>query len=179
MFPRIAWGVLLLAILAAGYAFSREKKEAAAVELLLDADYSPQVLALIRGARKEVRVILYKAQGEERSHPRALLQALCEAKARGVDVQVLLDLDSAEPGKNRESQAFLKAGGVPVFLDAPDTTTHAKALVVDGETLVVGSANWTQGALKHNHEASVLVRSRELAARLVESFDRIRKEGGD
>jgi hypothetical protein len=59
---------------------------------------------------------------------------------------------------------------VAAAYDDLSTVTHAKALVVDEETAVVGSSNWTAAALTRNREADLLVRdadvARALAARL-------------
>lgn len=36
--------------------------------------------------------------------------------------------------------------------------THAKALVADGETVLMGSSNWTASAFERNVEANALIR---------------------
>ncbi|MEK7290856.1 MAG: phospholipase D-like domain-containing protein, partial [Planctomycetota bacterium] len=41
--------------------------------------------------------------------------------------------------------------------------THNKILVIDNYITIVGSTNWTYSALKKNHEASVLIKSRSVA----------------
>ena len=174
---RLILAVVLLSALAFGVSPGLEKpapSAASEAELLLDGDYGPRVLELIRGAQREIRTLLYLAQGDPESRsPRALLQALVDARTRGVQVSVLLDLDVQDRAKNEAALAFLKAGGVRVRYDDPETTTHAKALEVDGEWLVVGSANWTQGALRHNHEAGVLLRSPELARKFAAYAQRL------
>lgn len=142
----------------------------AEAELLLDAEYYPRVRGLIAGARKEIVAVLYVVGDPDQECPGTLLKALVDAKGRGVKVRVLLDKDKDDRSKNREAHAFLKDAGVDVAWDKPSDTLHTKALVVDGEWLVVGSTNWTQGALKHNREAAVLLRSRELARRILEAY---------
>ena len=71
--------------------------------------------------------------------------ALIAAQARGVAVRVLVSSRFAgEP-----VIADLIAAGVPVR----QTTVHAKVLVVDGERVLTGSANWSAGAWANNETA--------------------------
>ena len=171
-----------LGLAALGWAWSREEHReapvAAEVELLCDGDYYPRVRDLLQKARKDIHAVLYYIGDPRQERPKALLEALVDAKARGLEVTVLLD-GPAEGGEDRNELpfAYLQSHGVPVAYDSPEVTTHTKALIVDGEIIVLGSANWTQGALKHNHEAGVLVHSPVLAKRLLEAFERIKKNG--
>lgn len=157
-----------LILLAFGAAYPRDDAGpvTAEVQLLVDGDYFPRVLALIAGARTEVFAVLYLVGDPVQERPKALLGALAAAQARGVEVSVLLDREADEPDRNAAAAAFLEKAGVRVRFDEPDRTTHAKALVVDAETVVLGSANWTQAALKHNREAGAEIRSRAIARRL-------------
>jgi phosphatidylserine/phosphatidylglycerophosphate/cardiolipin synthase-like enzyme len=53
-------------------------------------------------------------------------------------------------------------------------TTHAKFMVVDRELTLLGSTNWTYYALTSNNEASVLVRSKEVAQATLDYFNRVK-----
>jgi len=55
-------------------------------------------------------------------------------------------------------------------LDGPAGVLHAKALVVDDETLFVTSANLTEAALDRNIEVGLLLRDRALALTVSEHF---------
>jgi hypothetical protein len=72
--------------------------------------------------------------------------------------------------------AFLKASGIPVYFDEAGTYTHAKALIIDGETVVTGSSNWTRAALELNEEANVLIRSKEVARDMLKTLESIKRE---
>ncbi|MBK8870945.1 MAG: hypothetical protein IPN19_07800 [Elusimicrobia bacterium] len=102
----------------------------------------------------------------------ALAQSLKKAHDRGVHVEVLLDqnIDFIEEGdggfmegKNVPAYSFFREQGISVFYDDPTTYTHAKCVVIDGETVILGSSNWTDSALNRNFETNVLVRSKALA----------------
>ena len=92
-----------------------------------------------------------------------VLTALEAAAARGVAVWLLLD-----PGQdlNQVSATRLRAAGIrAAFYRSRGEKLHAKAMVADGNTLVVGSANWTSSGLSHNHELDAVIEDPGLAAR--------------
>ncbi len=179
-FRRIGVGFsLLLGLVALDWAWSKEVPGpvTAEVDLLCDRGYYPRVLELLKQARKDIHAVIYYVGDPRQERPRAMLDALVEAKERGLEVSVQLDGPAeGEEDRNKPACDYLKEHGIQATYDGPEVTTHTKALVVDGEILVLGSANWTQGALAHNHEAGVVVRSPVLAKRLLEEFERIRKK---
>ncbi|MEM4546663.1 MAG: phospholipase D-like domain-containing protein, partial [Nitrososphaerota archaeon] len=68
--------------------------------------------------------------------------------------------------------------GVPVRLDeSPTTTTHAKLIIIDNETVIIGSHNWTESALTRNHETSIMIQDKETATKLTNYFMRIWNNG--
>jgi cardiolipin synthase len=50
-------------------------------------------------------------------------------------------------------------------------------MVVDGQLTLLGSTNWTYSALTNNNEASVLVRSKEVARIFIDYFNRVKATG--
>ena len=118
------------------------------------------------------------------SQPNQLLNALIRAKDRGVQVKVILDqninfeAESTEEAlyKNKNQQAYdvLKKNNVPVFFDTSETYTHSKVLIIDNETVIVGSTNWSKAALTRNNEASVLIRSKEFADDFLNDLNKIK-----
>ncbi|MBI4017764.1 MAG: phospholipase, partial [Candidatus Aenigmarchaeota archaeon] len=69
---------------------------------------------------------------------------------------------------------MLRARGIDARLDGADVTTHAKVLVAD-DYVLIGSTNWSFTSFEKNHEANVLVRSRELAEEMEDYFDSLLK----
>jgi phosphatidylserine/phosphatidylglycerophosphate/cardiolipin synthase-like enzyme len=139
--------------------------------------YGRVVDRLIRGAEHRVWVMLFVMYlGEEDDHPvNALCQALADARARGVDVRVVLDLgrdwETQEIDDKHESPvAWLRAHGVPVMVDELERTSHAKLVLVDDEVVVLGSHNWTRSALTANRETSLLLHDRRLLVQLEALF---------
>ena len=141
---------------------------------LIDAEYFPAVHEALLGAKKSISCAMYLAQLSP-SHPMGwesmLLRDLINASKRGLEVKVILE--GSPEVENKYAYDFLKGAGVPVFYDTPDRTTHCKFVVVDEEVTIIGSTNWTYSALRLNHEASVLIRSKEVARVFKEAFDKI------
>ena len=50
-------------------------------------------------------------------------------------------------------------------------------MIVDGKLTLVGSTNWTYYALTNNNEASVLIRSKEVAKAFVDYFNQVKAAG--
>ena len=97
------------------------------------------------------------------------IRALQDAARRGLPVQVLFD-----PGQdlNQAAMIQLRAAGVACrFYRSSGETLHAKTAVIDGDQLIIGSANWTASGFRHNHELDAVFRSRVLAAAVAARMD--------
>jgi len=162
--------------------------EGASVIALPDTDetvlYGRVLLDLLERATTSIHVVMYRMStypGYADSLSNRIADALIDAVRRGLDVRVLLDdcdyyEESAEA--NLASAIVLYQGGVNVRLDSPNTTTHAKLVIVDGESVMVGSTNWNYYALERNVEASVaLLRVPEVAAMYEAFFAAVWSEG--
>ncbi len=146
--------------------------------------YLETALAEIRKAESSIRLYMYlisPPQKRQESKVHKLVDALAQARDRGVDVQVVLDQninwneESAfgfqNPSRgNEEAYRYLRDRGVKVLFDDPAVLLHAKALVIDGKTVILGSTNWSETSLSRNLEAGALIRSKEFAADVLEGF---------
>ena len=90
-------------------------------------------------------------------------KALVAASRRGVQVEVILD------GSNRTGRysglTFLVHESVPTSIDAAHAIAHNKVIIIDDETVVTGSFNFTSAAQKNNAENLLVIRDRTLATR--------------
>jgi cardiolipin synthase len=87
-----------------------------------------------------------------------MLLRLIEARRRGVDVRVVLTLDTTPPiasRANRVTANYLLRAGVRVYLARG--TTHLKALSVDGAWAYLGTGNFDPLSLRHDYELGVAV----------------------
>jgi phosphatidylserine/phosphatidylglycerophosphate/cardiolipin synthase-like enzyme len=138
------------------------------VQLLKDGDYFPALLGAIDGARGKIvlSAFFFKTNGFAENRPDAVLEHLREAARRGVSVEAIFERGQAGDSvskDNADTAKRLKQSGIRACFDAPDRTTHAKLVVIDGRILFIGSHNLTQSALKYNREVSVRIDSPALA----------------
>ena len=150
------------------------------VQVVTDAQYFQVAKKMIHEAKHSVQVMMFE-MGYYDKYPNTpsnlLVRELIDARKRGASVEVILEVKEGEDRttkRNRHTGKILSEGGVKVIYDSPVKTTHAKFMVVDGELSLLGSTNWTYYALTNNNEASVLIRSKEVARALVEYFNRVK-----
>lgn len=107
---------------------------------------------------------------------RALRRSLDAALARGVRIRILTNSLAATDnlwaqagyvGRRRE----LVDAGLELWEYAGPECLHAKAAVIDGETVVVGSYNLDPRSERLNSETALVVRHRGLATELSALFD--------
>jgi phosphatidylserine/phosphatidylglycerophosphate/cardiolipin synthase-like enzyme len=65
-------------------------------------------------------------------------------------VQVILD--KSQRTEKYSSADFLANQGVPTMIDAHHAIAHNKVIVIDGETVLTGSFNFTKAAQEKNAE---------------------------
>jgi phosphatidylserine/phosphatidylglycerophosphate/cardiolipin synthase-like enzyme len=153
------------------------------VQLVTDVQYFEVAKKLIQEAKHSVQVMMFE-MGYYDKYPNTpsnlLIKELMNATKRGVKVEVILEVKEGEDRtakRNRHTGKILSEGGVEVIYDPLSKTTHAKLMVVDGQLSLLGSTNWTYYALTSNHEASVLIRSQELARAIIDYFNRVKATG--
>lgn len=120
------------------------------------------VVDRIRGAKKEVLVQAYSFT----SVP--IAQALLAAFKRDVKVEALLD--KSQRTERYTSATFLANSGIPTWIDDNHAIAHNKVIVIDRETVITGSFNFTKAAEERNAENLIIVRSRELARLYIENW---------
>jgi phosphatidylserine/phosphatidylglycerophosphate/cardiolipin synthase-like enzyme len=155
------------------------------IQLVLDAQYVQVAQKLIKEAKKSIQVMMFE-MGYYSGHPKTpsnqLIKELINAGKRGVKVEVILEVRDGEDRttkRNRQTGKILSEGGVKVIYDSLNKTNHAKWMVADGESTLLGSTNWTYYALTNNNEVSVLIRSKEVAKELIDYFNHVKATGSE
>jgi phosphatidylserine/phosphatidylglycerophosphate/cardiolipin synthase-like enzyme len=116
------------------------------------------VVEALNAAKKTILVQAYSFT----SAP--IAKALVDAKHRGVDVRVILD--KSQRTERYSGATFLADGGIPTFIDAAHKIAHNKVMVIDDQTVITGSFNFTKAAESGNAENVLLIlHAPELAAR--------------
>lgn len=105
----------------------------------------------LRQARHSILVQSYSFTSNE------IAFALIEAKRRGVDVQVVSDAEQTRKLEHNRVPLLAQAG-VKVWLDEQHQSAHNKVMVIDGETVVTGSMNFTYAGQFKNAENMLILR---------------------
>lgn len=114
------------------------------------------IVGEIAKARSTVRLQAYTFRSN------VIADALLSTYKRGVKVEVIVD--KSERSEGFPPAALLSVSGVPVFVDGRHASARGHFIIVDGGTVVTGSASFT-GAIGETESADlVIIRSREIAA---------------
>jgi phosphatidylserine/phosphatidylglycerophosphate/cardiolipin synthase-like enzyme len=118
------------------------------------------VVREIAAARRSVLVQAYSL-----SSP-AIASALVDARARGVDVRVLLDKSAR--GDKASLLEPLERAGVVTAVDDKHALANSKVMLIDEAVVLTGSFNNPKAAESDNVENLVIIRDRAVAARYFE-----------
>jgi phosphatidylserine/phosphatidylglycerophosphate/cardiolipin synthase-like enzyme len=91
-----------------------------------------------------------------------IAKALLDAHKRGIKVEVILD--KSQVTQKYSSATFLFNAGIPVKIDVQHAIAHNKVMIIDGETVITGSFNFTKAAEENNAENLLVIRDKKLAA---------------
>ena len=160
---------LLLALVLSGCSHSRFfSQRPPAQGSVCEVYFSPrggctdEVVRAIREAKESVWVRAYSFTSEP------IAQALIEASKRGVKVDVILD--KSQRTDRRSSALLLARAGIPIEIDAVHAIAHNKVMIIDGETVLTGSFNFTESAEDRNAENLLAIRDAVLAAQYARNW---------
>jgi len=125
------------------------------------------VVKEIGKAKSEILVQAYSFTSKE------IAKALVDAHKRGVHTEIVLD-------KSNRSQKYSAADftfnmGIPTFIDAQHAIAHNKIIIIDKETVITGSFNFTKAAEEKNAENLVILKNKELAKVYIDNWNQHRK----
>jgi phosphatidylserine/phosphatidylglycerophosphate/cardiolipin synthase-like enzyme len=90
-----------------------------------------------------------------------IAKALLNAHKRGVKVFVILDKSQKKDGYSPAT--FFANQGIPAYIDSNHARVHDKVIIIDQETVITGSFNFSKSAETQNSENVLIIRSSELA----------------
>jgi phosphatidylserine/phosphatidylglycerophosphate/cardiolipin synthase-like enzyme len=97
-----------------------------------------------------------------------IAKALVEAHRRGVRVEVVLD--KSQRTEKYSSATFIYNNGIPCFIDAQHAIAHNKVVVIDGQTVITGSFNFTKAAEESNAENLLVIADADMAAKYAQNW---------
>jgi phosphatidylserine/phosphatidylglycerophosphate/cardiolipin synthase-like enzyme len=106
----------------------------------------------IEQARRSVDVSAYLITAKQ------IVDALAAAQQRGVRVRIVLDRDHV--GAGFSVAGYLGKSGLAVWRDGRHKEAHNKVMLIDGETIITGSFNFTDQAEHLNAENLLVIRDK-------------------
>ena len=101
----------------------------------------------------------------------ALGRAMRDRFKSGIDVRGVFEARQVDKHSEFEK---LEAAGLPVIKDGNSGTMHHKVIVVDEETVITGSYNFSKNAEKRNNENLLIIKgNREIAAAYLAEFEKV------
>jgi len=127
-----------------------------------------RLVELIDNAGKSLRIAMNTLTDDP------LSKAIRQARERGVEVEALWDFQDWDLCQFSEAEEFV-AAGLGAW-DALPGLLHHKFAVIDGETVVTGSANWSASGMERNDETVLIIHSRLIAEQYASEFQDLRAD---
>lgn len=121
------------------------------------------IVEALAAAKKTVHVQAYSFT----SAP--IAAALVAAEKRGVQVKAILDKSNRTA--KYSAADFLAHEGVPTYIDAKHAIAHNKIMIIDDETVITGSFNFTKAAQEKNAENLLIIQNEDLAERYEQNWE--------
>lgn len=122
------------------------------------------LVPLLKSAQKSIRFMAFSFTNDE------MAAAMIERANAGVDVRGIFETRGSETQYSEMSPLY--CARVPVRQDGNPGTFHHKVLIIDDQTVVTGSFNFTANADESNDENVVIVANRDIAAQYLQEFER-------
>jgi mitochondrial cardiolipin hydrolase len=100
-----------------------------------------------------------------------LSDAILDAHRRAVAIRIITDDAKAEDLGSDVGR--FERSGIPTRVDRSPFHMHHKFAILDGETLLTGSYNWTRGAARDNEENLIVTANPRFLAPFQGTFDRL------
>lgn len=126
-----------------------------------------KLTAFINSAKTSVDMAIYQLDLPN------VIQALLDAKKRGVTVRIATDQTTLDDSKNNVAYKQLEKGGIPVVGGNPNAIMHNKFVVVDKAAVWLGSWNFTTDDTYRYNNNAMLIQSPELAKNYTATFEKM------
>jgi phosphatidylserine/phosphatidylglycerophosphate/cardiolipin synthase-like enzyme len=120
------------------------------------------IISQIDKAKSEILVQAYSFT----SAP--IAKALVNAHKRGVKIEAILD--KSQKSERYTSATFISNAGIPSYIDSKHAIAHNKIMIIDKETVITGSFNFTKAAEEKNAENLLILKSKDLAKVYMENW---------
>ncbi|OPY17551.1 MAG: Phospholipase D precursor [Syntrophus sp. PtaB.Bin075] len=170
---RISAGLFLIAAILIGIAACGQPEAEQSVDkAAIRVYFSPggggteAIVQELDRASREIKVQAYSFTS------RPIAGALLNAHRRGVKVDVILDKSNVSPKYGAAD--FTVNRGIPTFIDDQHSIAHNKIMIIDQETVITGSFNFTRAAEEKNAENLLIIREPGIASQYLDNWERHR-----
>jgi phosphatidylserine/phosphatidylglycerophosphate/cardiolipin synthase-like enzyme len=152
--------------IAAGPSGKDRPSKDASIEVLFSPNGGCQnrIIEEMGKAQKRLRVQVYMFTSKEIS------DAIAEAKKRGVNCEIIVDRSQEKMTYGRLPR--LKQAGVSILVDSQHETANNKIMLIDDDTIITGSYNYTKAAEEKNAENILFIKNNpELFAKYSANYE--------
>ncbi len=145
---------------------AEQQTEKQTVQLLMDGSFIEKAAECVRHAKKQIFICAYAWRWYENSPEKAIQKFNYEIARRslqGLDIRAILD--------QRSQAQYLSQYGIKTKSYPTDRAMHTKAMLVDEETLILGSHNLTDRGTAENYELSLLTQDPQACLLFSEYFE--------
>lgn len=136
---------------------------------LLDIYFAPNekilteaIIPSFKTAKKSIYVAMFYFTNKH------ILEELINAQKRGVDVKVIVDASFAKDFNYYIKR--MREAKIPVKVENWAGKMHCKLAVIDDDTTLTGSLNWTHSAVNYNDENFLKIKSSRIASETIKYF---------
>src|SRR5271157_2384348 len=97
-----------------------------------------------------------------------IAKALVNAHKRGVHVEIILD--KSNKSDKYSAGDFTAHMGVTTYIDSQHAIAHNKIMIIDKETVITGSFNFTKAAEEKNAENLLIIKNKKLAEIYIDNW---------
>lgn len=123
------------------------------------------ILAELNKATKSIKFMAFSFT--EKNMGKILL----DKKAKGLAVEGVFDSCLVDKYSNYSS---FRTNKIPAYKDGNQALLHHKTMIIDDETVITGSYNFSNSAENSNNEDTIIIKSRELADLYNKEYARIK-----
>lgn len=145
----------------------------ATMQLYFSPDNDPldRVLQEVRGAKKSIKFACFNLSHKD------ILAAMLEVHGRAQAPVAISGVIDGSEWMNGGVAKKLEEAGCKVLMDGNPSLMHNKLFIIDDETVITGSFNFSAKAVEENDEDMLVIKSPEIAKAYVASYERIEKMG--
>ena len=126
----------------------------------IDVLFSPRggctarIVKEINQAKRTIRVQAYSFTSV------VIAKSIMEAKKRGVNCEVILDKSQVKQTYSEVN--FFHNHDIPTFIDSSHAIAHNKIILIDDETVITGSFNFSKAAEEKNAENLLIIKAQPI-----------------